>query len=124
MTTLKIVFATLFIVLLSGCTVPLEKARTAGIEERKELGSAAPSAAESSDYCRRLDSSRTTWGAIAKGSALVAGGSGVSTIPLDDSREGQIALASTAATAAVVGGVAYYIAEKKGETWARDCSAR
>lgn len=124
MNTLKLVVATFFVVLLSGCTIPLEKARTSGIEQRKELGSAAPTAAESSEYCRRLDSARTTWGAIAKGSVLAAGASGVSTIPVEESREADIALASGSVAAAVIGGVAFYVSEKKGETWARDCSAR
>lgn len=111
-----VLFCVLAIVLSPACTVSLEGAK----RESKLLGT-APSP---SDRCIRLDNARTTWGAIAKGSAAVAGGTGISTIPLHDDQGAQAAMAATAAGAAALGAVAVYVAEQKGATWARECSSK
>jgi hypothetical protein len=104
-----------------GCATPLEQARTAGIAERKHDVNAA---SEAPDYCRRLDREHTIWGAIAKGAVIGAGSSGVAAIPLDTSRDAQIAVGATAAALAIAGGVALYVQEQKAAAWARECATR
>jgi hypothetical protein len=101
-----------------GCAVSFEEARLAGPAPRS---SAAPAA--QADYCRSLDNERMTWGAIAKGSAVLSGASGVSTIPVEDDG-GKIALAATSTGLAALAVVAFYVEEGKGEAWVRDCSQR
>ncbi len=101
---------------LVGCAVPLESARREGAL----LG---VSSAPTPGRCESLDDARTTWGAIAKGAAVVAGASGISALPVEDD-EARLALASVGVTGALVGAVAVYVAEAKGEAWARECSRR
>lgn len=70
--------------------------------------------------CRSLDDARLTWGAVAKGSAVLAGASGFTALPVED-EQAQIALAAGALTAGAVSIVSVYVAEQKGETWVREC---
>lgn len=100
--------------LFSGCAVPL------GTAQRDASLLGAPQSA--SERCSSIDEARTVWGAVAKGAAILGGASGVSAIPLGDDRDAQIAVGITAAGAAVISAVAIYVAEQKGEAWARECS--
>jgi hypothetical protein len=113
--------ATLLVVgaiLLSGCAVPLEQARSAGMESRNLGASPAP---ELTVYCRKLDSARTTWGAIAKASGALSGAGGIAVIPIKSDNAETIVAASSIAAAAL-GLVAVYVSDQKDEAWARDCS--
>lgn len=101
--------------LLSGCAGTFEEARLAGAPS-----AGAQVATVDVGYCRQLDSSRTTWGAVAKGSAALAGASGIATIPTDSDR-GRVALASATLAAGAVSVVAVYVSEAKGAAWVRDC---
>ncbi len=114
--------ATLLVVLLgaltlSGCATTFEEARLAGAP------AAAPAAPSPADvaYCRELDSSRTTWGAVAKGSAALAGASGLATLPVDSER-GRLALGGATLAVGAVSVVAVYVSEAQGAAWVRDCS--
>ena len=114
--------ATLLVLLLgaltlSGCAGTFEEARLAG------PAAAAPAVPSPSDvaYCRELDSSRTTWGAVAKGSAALAGASGLATLPVDSER-GRLALGGATLAVGAVSVVAVYVSEAQGAAWVRDCS--
>lgn len=100
---------------VTGCATTFDEARLAG----------APRAAATTPadvaYCRELDSSRTTWGAVAKGSAALAGASGLATLPVDSER-GRLALGGATLAVGAVSVVAVYVSESKGAAWVRDCS--
>lgn len=100
-----------------GCS-PLEPARTAGIQAR---GASAP-ALEDREYCRQLDSARGTWGTVAKVSAALGGGTGLSVVPIEDDPDAELALGVTAAVFAATAIGAQYLAEQKSATWARECA--
>ena len=102
---------------LTGCAGTFEEARLAGAPASAP---AAPSPADVA-YCRDLDSSRTTWGAVAKGSAALAGASGLATLPVDSER-GRLALGGATLAVGAVSVVAVYVSESKGAAWVRDCS--
>lgn len=73
------------------------------------------------DRCATLDDRRVFWGGVAKGSAVAAGMSGLSTLPLEDDGA-RIAVAVGGVTAAVVAASSVYVAESSGASWARECS--
>lgn len=108
-------FGVLGALTLTGCATQFEEARLAGAP-----ASAAPSPADIA-YCRDLDSSRTTWGAVAKGSAALAGASGLATLPVDSER-GRLALGGATLAVGAVSVVAVYVSEAQGAAWVRDCS--
>lgn len=103
----------LLALLTFGCTGSFEAARGPSVK----LG-AAPALQE---RCEALDTKHRRASATAKAGAIVAGGTGVAAIPLD-SREAQIALASTAVVGAIVAGSSLVIADKSSESWARQCA--
>jgi len=100
---------------LTGCATTFEESRLAGAPR-----AAAPSPSDIA-YCRNLDSSRTTWGAIAKGSAALAGTSGIGALEVDG-RDAQLAVAGAALGVGTLAVVAVYVSESKGAAWVRDCS--
>lgn len=98
---------------LPGCAGTFEEARIA-----RPVGvSSAPIVDRA--RCRELDDRSTLWGAIATGSAVVAGGAGLSTIPVE-SRDGKIGLAIGAALTAVVGGISVYVSDRASKAWVRE----
>ena len=113
----------LMLTLLGGCAVPLEQARSTSLGAR-HLAAGETVSTELDLRCKKLDNQRTTWGAMGKGAAALAGGSGVSTIPLDGHRDAQIAMAATSAGLAAFSLTALYVEGKKEEAWARECAAR
>lgn len=103
-------------VLAIGCASSFEEAKHAGMHDRGLLG-ATPTP---SPYCRSLDSSHRIWGGLAKGSAVLAGGAGLATIPVySEAAEQSLAIAS--ASMAAVTAAAIYFAEDASGSWARDC---
>lgn len=81
----------------------------------------APSRPDNSERCQALDSKRTNYGAVAKGTAVLAGAGALSTIP-DESQVARITLASSALLASALAAFAIVESEGAGESWARECS--
>lgn len=107
----------------TGCTVPLERARTAGIAERS--GGEAVGYADAPERCHKLDNARTNAGIVWKVSGSVATVAGGSSIPIGQEDESaQLALAITAGAAAAIAAGAAYAQERKSESWARECADR
>lgn len=108
----------------AGCAGSLESARKSGTSERKLGTMAAP--AGTPERCATLDDRRTFWGAAAKGSAVLAGGSGVSSIVLDDPDQKDlrtgVAIAGVAMAAIAAGSM--FVAEASGDAWARECASQ
>lgn len=100
------------------CTGSLQQAQASGVKAR-QVRLLAPGSAE---RCQTLDDRRITWGAVGKGAAVLAGASGISTLPVDDERA-DIGLAAGALTMAAVAAVAVVVEEGAGEAWARECSS-
>ncbi len=100
------------VMLLTGCSATLNGQRMVN----GKLGAAPPP----SEYCRSLDNSHRTWGAFAKGSALLAGASGFATMPVDGATE-EKALAYASLGAAAVTAVAVFVSEGAAASHARDC---
>lgn len=110
--------ATIILALLSltllGCAGSFETARSYGL-------SSASAESSGRERCESLDAQRTTWGAVAKGAAVLAGSGGIAALPIE-SEDAQTALAIGALTAGTVSIISVYVAEQKGEAWARECS--
>jgi hypothetical protein len=110
---LPVFLVALSALLVAGCAGTFEEAKLAGINRAVPVSDV--------EYCRELDSSRITWGAIAKGSLLAASASGISMIPVE-SKTAEIAIASGVVAFGTLGVSAIVVSEGKGEAWARDCS--
>lgn len=92
-------------------------ARYAGMQERGKIG-AKPTP---SPYCQSVDARRDTWGAIAKGLALVSAAVAASVAAWKDSDKKDAAAIGAASGTAVSGGVFFY-SETQGKLYARDCT--
>jgi hypothetical protein len=106
----------------TGCAGSFEEAKVTGRIQRVTLGAPPQAAPIPSSRCVSLDDGRRLWGGIAKGAAIAAGAGGIATIPIED-KTGRVIIASGALVVAVVAGVAVYVSEDYGTTWARECSA-
>jgi hypothetical protein len=106
-------------VLTGGCAGSLNEARSSGQAAR--VGAGEPKSTP--DRCASLDDRRAVWGGIGKGAAVLAGGSGISTLPLDEHPELQTGAAIGAAVMAAIAAGAVYVSESAGDSWARECSA-
>jgi len=73
------------------------------------------------ERCVSLDNQHRYWGAVGKGTALLAGAEGVATWPAH-SADAQIGLAVGAGVSAAVAATALYISEDAGDAWVRECS--
>ena len=60
---------------------------------------------------------------MAKGSAALAGASGLATLPVDSER-GRLALGGATLAVGAVSVVAVYVSEAQGAAWVRDCSGK
>jgi hypothetical protein len=99
--------------LLSGCGGSLSVARGPS-------GMVAASPAISA-RCESLDARHRDWGSIAQGAAVLGGGSGLATLPLDGHEGAQLAVGVTGAVAAVVAAVAVAQVQGAAEAFAREC---
>jgi len=111
----KIVAATLLL-LASGCAMSLEESKLAGLDPQARAAAPHPS-----ERCQSLDSQHRTWGGISKISAVLAGGSGISTIPAED-KTLRVGLAAGAAATAALAAGAGYLSESAATSWARECT--
>lgn len=118
MNRLAIFLLGLLTLLACSCSASLESQRALG---QKSLGVIAP--APLNERCVALDDRRVTWGAIAKGAAVLGGGAGLATIPVED-KDAQMGLAAGTAAMAAVAAIAIYVQEGADESWARECSQR
>lgn len=78
--------------------------------------------ASSVERCRELDDDRSLWAALAKGGAIVAGGSGLAAVPVDD-QGARLGLALGAVAAAAFAALASELQEGRGDEWARECTS-
>jgi hypothetical protein len=109
----------LLLLMIVGCAGSFEEAKLAGrTPEAIKIRVMQPS-----DYCASLDSKHATWQAIGVGSGVLAGASGLTSIPVkgDDLKLG-LAIGSVAF--ATLGATAAIIADRASTSWARDCSER
>lgn len=113
-------FLLILIALLSACTGSLPEAKRVGATKRLGAGKEGVVAA-SPERCATLDDRRQLWGAVGKASALLAGVSGISTIPVHDTTERDALAAGALGFAAIAAG-AQVIAEGAGESWVEQCS--
>ena len=104
------------LMLIVGCAGSFEESRLAGLDPQ-----ARAAAAPRSERCMSLDDAHRTWGAIGKGTAVLAGAEGVATWPVK-SDDAKIGLAIGAGVTAAVAATAVYVSEDYGTTWARECS--
>ena len=98
--------------LFSGCAGSFNESKGS-----LKLGAPPPS-----ERCVSLDDGRRNWSAVARTSGLLAGASGLSTIPVD-TQELRIGLAAGTATLAAVTVFATVQSDGLGERWAAECSA-
>lgn len=105
---------------LSACAGSLEHQRATGVAERRTGGAPEDRAVE---RCETLDDRRQIFGGIGKGAGLLAGASGISTIPLEEADPAYRTAAAIGSLGfAAVAATTWYIAEKAGDSWARQCS--
>lgn len=97
-----------------GCAGSLESARVAPMAMRV-------TPAEQVQRCQDLDREHMVWDGIGKVAALVAGGSGLSTIPVNDD-SARIGLVAGAVAASALSVYATTISTGAAEAWARECS--
>lgn len=106
------IFSLFAALLLSGCAGSFEEARVAGQGIR--LGTPSE--------CQAYDDGHRNWSAVEKAAGLLAGGSGLASIPLGDKEDLRIGLAAGAVGAASVSVFAAVQADGFAKDWARECS--
>jgi hypothetical protein len=108
--------ALLLLIALPGCLAgSFEEARLAGLNPQARAAAPPPT-----ERCVSLDSQHRNWGGVSKISAVLAGGSGLSTIPAED-KTLRIGLAAGAAATAALAAGAGYLSESAATSWAREC---
>jgi hypothetical protein len=111
----------LLLLLLTGCAGSLPEAQTAGAHDRAaKLGLKFGATPNPTPYCSGLDASHRFWGGVAKSSALLAGGAGLATVPVDN-KDAELGLAIGSAAMGAVAAAATYFAEDAASSFARDC---
>ncbi len=103
-------FVTVALLLLPGCAGSLGEAR-----HSTKLG-----LAPDSPRCQQLDDRHALWAGVSKGSAVVAGGAGLSTLADDDPRL-RTGLAIGAAVAGVTAAVAGAVTDSTAKSYAAEC---
>jgi hypothetical protein len=103
--------------LLIGCGGHFEEARG---PRSITIGAPAPALVA---RCISLDDREAFYGGTAKGSAALAGASGIAAVPVSDER-GRVALGISSAVLAAVAVTTGFIAESAATSWARECSGR
>lgn len=114
---MRLLLLTLCATLSLGCAGSFEEARVAGLK----TGASGADAGR----CKALDDAQAVWGAMAKGTAALAGGSALAPLveEVRDDQTGRIVAASVAGGAAAISAFSAHMAGVKGESWARECSA-
>ena len=108
----------LFALTLCGCAGSFEEAA------KPRLAMHAAAAPRDAARCASLDDGHRAWSAVAKGSAFLASGSGLSVIPIpSDEKTARIAVASGAVVAAGLAAVSVFVADDFAAAWSRECVA-
>jgi hypothetical protein len=103
----------LMLAMVSGCAGSFEEARLVSHP------ASPPTTPDERAHCYSVDNSRIVWGGVAKASAVAAGASGLSALPLEgDLRK---VAAGSAIAAGIIAAGAVWVSEQKGATWAKDC---
>lgn len=100
--------------LCTGCAGSLEEAHRAGHPVR------FAAVAEPSEHCQGLDRDRSLWTAVAAGAGVLAGGAGLTTIPVKDD-DGRVALVVSGVAATALAATALALETSATEAWVRDC---
>ena len=111
--------ASLFALLFVSCGPVMACAGSLAVA-RGPSGMVATSPAISA-RCESLDARHRDWGSVAQGAAVLGGGSGLATLPLDGHEAAQVAIGVTGAVAAVVAAVAVVQVQGAAEAFAREC---
>jgi len=113
---MKHVFALIaFVAVLTGCAASFEESKLAGLDPQKRMSAPPPSA-----RCMSLDNQHRVWGAVGKGTAVLAGAEGLSTIVTDNEKL-QTGLAIGALATGAISATAVYVSEDAATSWAREC---
>lgn len=100
---------------ITGCAGSFEEAKLAGVSPQARAAAAPPSA-----RCMSLDNQHRVWGAVGKGTAVLAGAEGLSTIVTDNEKL-QTGLAIGALATGAISATAVYVSEDAATSWAREC---
>jgi hypothetical protein len=103
----------------TGCVGSLETARADGLAR----ASSAPLARSSADRgeCVRLDRKRARWAAVAAGAGILAGGTGLVTIPAEDETT-RVGLIAGSVAALAIAGSAEVVSQQVAREWAEECT--
>ena len=99
-------------VLALGCAGSFEETR----------GAVTVRAVDVSQRCAELDDEHRRWGAVAKGSGVVAGGLGALPVAVEMTDGARLGVAGGALAAGALAASAVIISESAAESWARECS--
>ncbi len=98
---------------LSGCAGSFEEARLVS----GQVGAVTDANRE---RCQSLDDRKVVWGGIAKGSAVLAGASGLTAIPVDD-HDAEAGLVAGAVVFSALAATSVYVSESAGVSWVEEC---
>jgi len=110
------VVAATLLLLVSGCAGSFEESRLAGLNPQ-----ARASAPPQTERCRSLDDQHRWLGGVAKGSAFLAGASGIATWPVDNERA-ELGLAIGAGVMGATAVTAEYLSSEAESAWVRECN--
>jgi hypothetical protein len=114
----------LLLLCLTGCAGSFEEAATPH-HVSVSVSAVVAGPAEDPAYCRALDAAHRNWGAAAKGSAAIAGGAGIATIPLPaDDKTLRLTFASVGIGFAALAAFSVFESEGAAVSWARDCAMK
>jgi hypothetical protein len=106
---------TLIALCLGGCSGSFEEAA-------KPRFALSPTPARDATRCASLDDGHRTWGGVAKGSAVLAGASGVAVIPIpSDDKTARISVAGGAVAAAALAAASMFVSDDFATAWSREC---
>jgi hypothetical protein len=99
----------------SGCAGSFEESRLAGLDPQARAAAPPPT-----ERCQSLDDQHRWLGGVAKGSAFLAGASGIATWPVDNERA-ELGLAIGAGVMGATAVTAEYLSSEAESAWVREC---
>ena len=103
----------------AGCAGSFEESKSIGLKQRLVVGTLPP---VPSPYCQHMDSVQRNWSAVSESAGMLAGASGIASIPSYGDPKVRVALASATVAMGGLAVAATVVSHKAAETWARDCS--
>lgn len=115
MSSMKPFFCCVCIMLNMGCVWSFETARL--VQPKSKLSAIA----RDDNRCRAIDNEKNVWTVVSTGLGIIAGGNGITAIPVDDKdiKAGVLIGASIAGLGSAITGL---IAAERANAWVRDCS--